>query len=171
VARVLRHGQAIDYGMDRRSPERRPYRTSLTMRCWRFRASPSSPIWENLFDPSDRIYVPRRIAGTCLERPAVRADLSRRTPRFQINAGLRIRGGFSRQPATQTRLPALLRGEYGELNSTIRSRRRGSTNSTASISAAVRTTPGASRATAGRHDREVFQREPSPMGSLTRSRF
>lgn len=70
----------------------------------------------NLFDPSTGIYANSWNDGRDWERPAslelLNADAS---PGFQVNAGLRIRGGYSRStdnPKHSFRL--FFRGEYGD---------------------------------------------------------
>ena len=71
---------------------------------------------ENLFDPNTGIYVNALESGRAYERPAsvelINPDGSEG---FQVNAGLRIRGGFSRRdtnPKHSFRL--LFRSEYGD---------------------------------------------------------
>ena len=71
---------------------------------------------DNLFDPQTGIYVNALESGIDYERPAsvelINPDGSEG---FQVNAGLRIRGGFSRQddnPKHSFRV--LFRGEYGD---------------------------------------------------------
>ena len=71
---------------------------------------------ENLFDPNTGIYVNALESGRAYERPAsVELINPDGTEGFQVNAGLRIRGGFSRRdtnPKHSFRL--LFRSEYGD---------------------------------------------------------
>jgi len=89
--------QLFDYGMDPDvvAPQRDLVKQSLLN-------APSLSIvtdQDNLFDPATGIYVNAFAKGREWERPTsiewLNADNS---PGFQIDAGLRIRGGFSRQP-------------------------------------------------------------------------
>jgi hypothetical protein len=73
----------------------------------------------NLFDPSIGIYSNAYGDGKAWERPAsVELINSDGSPGFQINAGLRVRGGYSRSPYNPKHAFRLFfRGEYdGELN-------------------------------------------------------
>lgn len=108
------NGQVIDYGMD---PEVVKYSVYGPLVGDALLAIPSLSIvtdLENLFDPATGIYVNARTYG--LEKPAsfelLNPDAS---DGFQINAGLRIRGGYSRSgscPKHSFRL--YFRTEYGE---------------------------------------------------------
>ena len=83
---------------------------------WQFRVGPSQQSFENLFDPTDGIYANAERGGSEWERPAsVELLKPDGTEGFQVNAGIRIRGGASRgddNPKHAFRL--FFRGEYGD---------------------------------------------------------
>jgi CotH kinase protein/Chitobiase/beta-hexosaminidase C-terminal domain/Lamin Tail Domain len=70
----------------------------------------------NLFDPSFGIYVNAQNRGNSWERPAtVELIHPDGTPGFQVNAGLRIRGGFSRDGSNPKHaFRFFFRGDYGD---------------------------------------------------------
>ncbi|MCK4787332.1 MAG: lamin tail domain-containing protein, partial [Desulfobacteraceae bacterium] len=110
------NGQIADYGMDPDVVNDPRY--SAQMRD-ALLAIPSISLvtnLENLFDRSKGIYVNASREGRSWERP-VSVELLNRDDRegFQIDAGIRIRGGFSRtgnNPKHSFRL--FFRGEYGQ---------------------------------------------------------
>jgi hypothetical protein len=111
------NGQVLDYGMDPdivNSPVWGPQVSAALT------AIPSLSIVANLtdlFDPINGIYVNPSLDGKSGERATSLEliDPSGAEPGFQINAGLRIRGGYSRSPSNPKHSFRLFfRSEYGE---------------------------------------------------------
>ncbi|PYM14012.1 MAG: hypothetical protein DME18_07715, partial [Verrucomicrobia bacterium] len=106
----------VDYGMDPNVVNSASYSGSIKDD---LKAVPSLCVvtdLKNLFDPSTGIYANAQQDGIEWERPAslelVRPD---GVPGFQINAGLRIRGGFSRDPSDPKHsMRFIFRSEYGD---------------------------------------------------------
>jgi hypothetical protein len=93
-------GQAtVDYGMDPRITRKAPYKNSLPDD---LRAIPSISIalpLPDLFDPAEGIYANPFMKGIDWERPmSIELIDPAGGPGFQTTAGLRIRGGASRDP-------------------------------------------------------------------------
>ncbi len=109
------NGQSIDYGMDPDVVNDPRYKNLMDDA---LRAIPSlSLVTElaNLFDPATGIYVNARGQGMAWERP-VSVELLNPdgTKGFQIDAGLRIRGGYSRSGSNPKHaLRLFFRPEYG----------------------------------------------------------
>ena len=109
------NGQVLDYGMDPEivdSPEWGPQMQSALTQI------PSLSLvtdLRHLFDPQTGIYVNASQDGIDWERPAsIELINPDGTPGFQVNAGLRLRGGFSRGGANPKHAFRLFfRGEYG----------------------------------------------------------
>ena len=109
-------GQRLDYGMDPDIITRLPWSTTLSND---LRAIPTVSIvtrLENLFDPSSGIYVNADNSGRAWERPAS-IELLNPGGRegFQLDAGLRIRGNFSRETVNPKHSFHLFcRDDYGQ---------------------------------------------------------
>jgi hypothetical protein len=105
----------VDYGLDPRIADRAPYKKTLGDD---LRTIPSLSIvmdLEGLFDPFEGIYANPQQKGREWERPM---SLELIEPQggggFQVNAGLRIRGGASRDPGNPKHsFRVLMRKEYG----------------------------------------------------------
>jgi hypothetical protein len=152
------NGQTINYGMDPDIVNSATWGPQLKNA---LKALPTFSIVtdpNNLFNPSTGIYVNPSGDEKAWERPAslelINPDGSKG---FQIDMGLRIRGGYSRsgqQP--QARLPLLLPRRVRRQAALPAVRRpRARRPSTASTSAPPRTTPGPSAATRG----SIFMRD------------
>ena len=110
------NGQDLDYGMDPDVVNDPIYGPQLIDA---LKAIPTFSVTTdaaNLFDPSSGIYVNPFGSGTAWERPAsielINPDGSQG---FQANAGLRIRGGFSRSPDNPKHAMRLFfREQYGD---------------------------------------------------------
>jgi hypothetical protein len=110
------NGQDIDYGMDQDVVNDVRYRDKIQDSLLAIPTISLVTDLRNLFDSTEGIYVNAQRDGRLWERPAsvelLNPDGSKG---FQINAGLRIRGGFSRSnnnPKHAFRL--FFRAEYGE---------------------------------------------------------
>ncbi len=108
------NGQVLNYGMD---PD---ITNSVTAQAMKdaLSAIPTISLTTeiaNLFDPADGIYVNPYGRDEGFERPvSVELLNADNTPGFHINAGLAIRGGFSRQGTNpKHNLHLYFRGEYG----------------------------------------------------------
>jgi hypothetical protein len=110
--------QAIDYGLDPQVLEDPRYTDQIEAA---FEAIPTvsiSTATENIFDPQTGIYLNALERGRLWERPASIEWLYPDGDKdFQIDAGIRVRGGFSRRdfnPKHAFRL--FFRSEYGKAN-------------------------------------------------------
>jgi hypothetical protein len=111
------NGQVIDYGMDPDVILNDPRYVDQIIEA--LEAVPTFSLvtdLDNLFDPSIGIYVNPRNDGVGWERPtSVELIYPDGTEGFQIDAGLRIRGGYSRDPGNPKHAFRLFfRAEYGE---------------------------------------------------------
>jgi len=109
------NGQVLDYGMDPNVVNDPRWRDQLTEALISIPTISLVTDLENLFDPAKGIYVNARNDGRAWERPtSVELINPDGTPGFAVNAGLRIRGAFSRSgnnPKHSFRL--FFRAEYG----------------------------------------------------------
>ena len=110
------NGQAIDYGMDQEVVNDVRYRDKIKDALLAIPTISLVTALHNLFDSSEGIYVNAGREGRLWERPAsvelLNPDGSKG---FQINAGLRIRGGFSRSNSNPKHAFRLFfRAEYGQ---------------------------------------------------------
>jgi len=112
------NGHAMDYGMDPDIVNNSTWGPQMSAALL---AIPSVSVVtdiENLFDPANGIYVNPGGRGPAWERPAsVELINPDQSDAFQVNAGLRIRGGYSRgswNPKHAFRL--FFRSVYGEAN-------------------------------------------------------
>jgi hypothetical protein len=110
------NGQTINYGMDPEIVNNRQYSDLMDDALLAIPSISLVTDLENLFDPSKGIYVNAGRLGRTWERP-VSAELinPNGSEGFQIDAGLRIRGGYSRNdrnPKHAFRL--FFRAEYGQ---------------------------------------------------------
>ncbi len=107
--------QAMDYGMDRDVTSAPVYASLIDGALTALPSLSLVTALPNLFDPSSGIYANAEQDGIEWERFASIELLNPdRSPGFQSNAGVRIRGGFSRQasnPKHSFRL--IFRGDYG----------------------------------------------------------
>ncbi len=109
-------GNAVDYGMDPNVVNKPAYSGTISND---LRSIPSLCIvteLKNLFDASTGIYANAQQDGIEWERP-VSLELIRPDglAGFQANAGIRIRGGFSRDPSDPKHsLRFIFRSEYGD---------------------------------------------------------
>lgn len=106
----------VDYGMDQRIVNDSAYRDEIIDG---FKSLPVYSIvteMKHLFDPEDGIYANARNDGREWERPAsVELLHSDERDGFQIDCGIRIRGGFSRMPNNPKHAFRLFfRKEYGD---------------------------------------------------------
>jgi len=110
------NGQDINYGMDPDVVNDSRYRGKIKDSLLAIPTISLVTDLHNLFDSSDGIYVNARSQGRAWERPtSVELINPDGSEGFQIDAGLRIRGGFSRtgsNPKHAFRL--FFRAEYGE---------------------------------------------------------
>ncbi|MEZ5324530.1 MAG: CotH kinase family protein [Verrucomicrobiales bacterium] len=110
------NGQILDYGMDPDIVEKlaTPEQVQESLRSLPTLSVVTSI--ENLFDPQRGIYANPQQKGRAWERPASfeLIDPSGAAEGFQVNAGLRLRGGFSRTPSNPKHAMRLIfRSEYG----------------------------------------------------------
>jgi len=110
------NGQVLDYGMDPDIVDDPTWGPQLAEA---LAAIPSFSLVtdiEHLFDPTTGIYVNPREDGEAWEVPtSVELLCADGTDGFQIDAGLRIRGGYSRSPNNPKHAFRLFfRGEYGD---------------------------------------------------------
>ncbi|MEJ2704968.1 MAG: CotH kinase family protein, partial [Sedimentisphaerales bacterium] len=110
------NGQVMDYGMDPDVVYDPRYSAQIKDALLAIPSISLVTDLKNLFDPSKGIYVHAGREGSSWERP-VSVELLNPDGRagFQINAGMRIRGGFSRtggNPKHSFRL--FFRGQYGQ---------------------------------------------------------
>ena len=91
--------QMLDYGMDPDIVDNNPDLVKESLRSLPALSLVTSI--DNLFDPVRGIYANPRNKGRAWERPASfeLIDANQEDGGFQIDAGLRIRGGFSRSPS------------------------------------------------------------------------
>lgn len=110
------NGQDIDYGMDPQIVQQYPYSDQIDDALLAIPTLSFVTDLDNLFNPSTGIYVNARGQGRAWERPvSIELMNSDGSDGFQIDGGLRIRGGFSRtggNPKHAFRL--FFRSEYGE---------------------------------------------------------
>ncbi|HPO13151.1 MAG TPA: CotH kinase family protein [Candidatus Hydrogenedentes bacterium] len=109
-------GQFIDYGMDPNVVNDPRYSDIMDEALLAIPSISMATDLGNLFDPSTGIYMNAWGEGDEWERPAsielIKPD---GTPGFQINAGVRIRGGFSRDPSNPKHAFRLFfRSAYGD---------------------------------------------------------
>jgi hypothetical protein len=109
------NGQMIDYGMDPDVVQDKRYQASLFGGLVTVPSISLVTDLANLFSPTTGIYTHAGNDGRDWERPvSVELINPDDTPGFQINAGLRIRGGFSRSGSNPKHAFRLLfRSEYG----------------------------------------------------------
>ncbi len=110
------NGQVIDYGMDPDVVNDARYSNLIEDALLAIPTISLVTSLKNLFDPGTGIYVHAGNEGTSWERP-VSVELLNPdgSNGFQINAGLRIRGGYSRQNANPKHAFRLFfRPEYGQ---------------------------------------------------------
>ena len=109
------NGQAIDYGMDPDIVNDARYRGKIKDALLAIPTISLVTDLENLFDPSIGIYVNARRDGMEWERPTSAELLNPDgSEGFQIDAGLRIRGAFSRSGSNPKHaLRLFFRTEYG----------------------------------------------------------
>ena len=110
------NGQTIDYGMDPDVVNDRRYKDFMDDALLAIPSISLVTELENLFDSSKGIYVNARRLGRTWERPVsvelINPDSSEG---FQIDAGLRIRGGYSRNTSNPKHAFRLFfRAEYGQ---------------------------------------------------------
>ncbi|MDA0811674.1 MAG: CotH kinase family protein [Verrucomicrobia bacterium] len=110
------NGQVLDYGMDPDIVEKlaTPAEVKEALRSLPTLSVVTSI--ENLFDPDRGIYANPQQKGREWERPSSfeLIDPDGKTEGFQVNAGLRLRGGFSRTPSNPKHAMRLIfRSEYG----------------------------------------------------------
>jgi hypothetical protein len=98
--RVTINGKIIDYNMDPNVVNDNRYKNLINDALLEIPSICINTDLNNLFDPSIGIYVNPTGDGRDWERPASveLIDPHKKEPGFQINAGLRIRGGYSRVP-------------------------------------------------------------------------
>ena len=108
--------QSIDYGMDPRVYEDPAYADLLTDALLDIPSWSISTDLANLFDPVTGIYMNALEHGAEWERPCSLEQLDPDdVAEFGVNAGVRIRGGWSRHPTNPKHAFRLFfRGEYGE---------------------------------------------------------
>ena len=111
------NGQTLDYAMDPDVVKHPKYRDLMDDALLALPAISLVTDLKHLFDPAQGIYVNPGKEGRAWERPVsvelIQPD-NESNAEFQINAGMRIRGGFSRttkNPKHSLRL--FFRGEYG----------------------------------------------------------
>jgi len=110
------NGQQINYGMDPEIVNDSRYRNLMDDALLAIPSISLVTDLENLFDSSKGIYVNARMLGRTWERP-VSAELINPdgSEGFQIDAGLRIRGGYSRNDSNPKHAFRLFfRAEYGQ---------------------------------------------------------
>ncbi|MDT8302279.1 MAG: lamin tail domain-containing protein, partial [Sedimentisphaerales bacterium] len=109
------NGQVIDYGMDPDVVNNSKYRGVIKDALLAIPTISLVTDLDNLFDSSSGIYVNARRDGIQWERPASAELLNPDgSEGFQINAGLRIRGAFSRDSSNPKHaLRLFFRNEYG----------------------------------------------------------
>src|SRR2546426_1037621 len=108
-------GNTVDYGMDPDVVNSPTYSGEMAAD---LKSIPTFSIvtdFPNLFDPATGIYANPRQDGIAWERPAsIELIYPDGTKGFHINAGLRIRGGFSRDPSNPKHaFRFFFRQEYG----------------------------------------------------------
>ncbi|MFH1719325.1 MAG: lamin tail domain-containing protein [Planctomycetota bacterium] len=110
------NGQTIDYGMDPDVVNDSRYRNKIKDALLALPAISLVTDLDNLFDSSTGIFVNARQQGLSWERPvSVELINPDGSEGFQIDAGLRIRGGFSRSSSNPKHAFRLLfRAEYGD---------------------------------------------------------
>lgn len=110
------NGQVFDYGMDPNIVGREPWRSQMVAALTQIPSLSLVTDLENLFDPRTGIYVNASRDGYEWERPtSLELIPPDGAPGFQVDAGLRIRGGFSRggfNPKHSFRL--FFRRQYGD---------------------------------------------------------
>ena len=143
------NGQTIDYGMDPDVVNDPRYKNLMDDALLAIPSISLVTDLANLFDPQTGIYVNARSQGQAWERPvSVELIYPDGTEGFQIDAGLRIRGGYSRSGGNPKHAFRLF---FGPDMATPRSSTRSSATEgvdefEASICGPARTTPGATKA-------------------------
>ncbi|HSW01458.1 MAG TPA: lamin tail domain-containing protein [Sedimentisphaerales bacterium] len=109
------NGQVIDYGMDPDVVNDARYRDLMADALLSIPSLSLVTDLANLFDPAKGIYVNARNEGSSWERPvSVELIDPEGAEGFQIDAGIRIRGGFSRGgDNAKHSFRLFFRGEYG----------------------------------------------------------
>ncbi|OHB60185.1 MAG: hypothetical protein A2168_04975 [Planctomycetes bacterium RBG_13_50_24] len=110
------NGQTINYGMDPDVVNDSRYKDLMDDALLAIPSISLVTDLDNLFDPSKGIYVNARMLGRTWERPvSVELINPDGSEGFQIDAGLRIRGGYSRQDSNPKHAFRLFfRAEYGQ---------------------------------------------------------
>ncbi len=110
------NGQVIDYGMDPDVVNDTRYKELMDDALLAIPSISLVTDVDNLFDPQTGIYVNARAQGLGWERPASVELLDPNgSDGFQIDAGLRIRGGYSRSGSNPKHaLRLFFRAEYGK---------------------------------------------------------
>jgi hypothetical protein len=110
------NGQTINYGMDPEIVNDSRYRDLMDDALLAIPSISLVTDLENLFDPSKGIYVNARRLGRTWERPvSVELINPDGSEGFQIDAGMRIRGGYSRNDSNPKHAFRLFfRAEYGQ---------------------------------------------------------
>jgi hypothetical protein len=110
------NGQMIDYGMDPDVVNDPAYEDLMDDALLAIPSISLVTDTSNLFDPQRGIYVNARHTGDAWERPvSVEMIYPDETEGFQIDAGLRIRGGYSRNdPNPKHAFRLFFRSKYGE---------------------------------------------------------
>lgn len=110
------NGQVFNYGMDPNIVDREPWTSQLEAALTQIPSISLTTGLAHLVDPQTGIYVHAGSDGRVWERPtSIELINPDGTPGFQLDAGLRIRGGFSRggfNPKHSFRL--FFRSEYGK---------------------------------------------------------
>ncbi len=110
------NGQSFDYGMDPNIVDREPWRSQMTTALTQIPSLSLVTDMANLFDSRTGIYVNASRRGRDWERPtSVELINPDGSAGFQVDGGVRIRGGFSRggfNPKHSFRL--FFRSEYGD---------------------------------------------------------
>ncbi len=108
-------GDAADYEMDPSIVRYPPYRDSIAAALLTHRTISLTLDVDDLFDPDTGIYVNSQREGENWERPASMEIIDPAGgPEIQVNAGLRVQGGASRNPnRPKHNLRLLFKGEYG----------------------------------------------------------
>jgi hypothetical protein len=109
-------GNVVDYGMDPDIVNAPPWNSTIREDLKALPVLSLVTTVSNLFDPANGIYSNPHGAGPAWERPASLELINPDgTKGFQINCGLRIRGGFSRSTDNPKHaLRVFFREEYGE---------------------------------------------------------
>jgi hypothetical protein len=104
----------VDYGMDPRITQRAPYNKTIRADLQTIPALSIVMDLDDLFDPAEGIYANPQNKGREWERPMSIERIEPNGPGFQVNAGLRIRGGASRDTGNAKHsFRVIMRKEYG----------------------------------------------------------